>query len=245
MTLKSPHLLLVILTAICVRTYGQTSLHRSGDSSLHLALLHYHKSLNDQKGIYNGSLYLRLIQTHTGHVYFKSDSLTAGQVVYDGVLYENVPLLYDELKDELVTTDITGLSLVQLIKDKVTSFTIYSSAFIHQFTGTDSQGFKSNGFFRLLYDGKMKVLHRETKFLRQKIVRENEYNRYVDTQSGYWISSETGLQRISNYRDLLNVFGNTKKQVHEHIRSKGIKFREETEQTLVEAVSFYENARIK
>jgi hypothetical protein len=245
MTLKSPHLLLVILTAICVRAYGQTSLHRSEDSSLHLALLHYHKSLNDQKGIYNGSIYLRPIQTHTGHVYYKSDSLTSGQVVYDGVLYENVPLLYDELKNELVTTDITGLSLVQLIKDKVASFTIYSSTFIHHFAGADSLGLKSHGFFRLLYDGKMKVFQRETKFLRQKIVRENEYNRYIDTQSGYWISSEKGLHRISNYRDLLNVFGNKKKQVQEHLRSKGIKFRQQTEQTLVEAVSFYENARNK
>ena len=58
----------------------------------------YHNGIGDQAAKFNGSQYQGYtVSFSDGHPYFKADVLAKGKIVYDGVLFENVNLLYDSL----------------------------------------------------------------------------------------------------------------------------------------------------
>ena len=232
-------LLLLNLSLSCTYGYAQT-FSQSRELSLNHVLEMYHSSAGDQSGIYNGSLYLRYQKKlDHGHPYFRSDSFSTGRVLYDETWYENLPLLYDEVTGDLVTKDISGINLVKLVRQKITRFEIHGVTFTSINDSTRVQN-GSSGFYRLLYDGDVKVLHKETKFIRERIVAENETYRSVETKASTWLRDNARLAQIENQKHLLGFFGDSRKAVHDHLRSVNLNFRKQRERTIIEAARFFE-----
>jgi hypothetical protein len=155
-------------------------------------------------------------------------------------VYNDVPLLYDETKDALVTKDLSGLNLIQLVNEKISFFFIGEDKFAKPGAGNPP-----HAFYRVVHRGTFLLLQRENKFIRERIVRENEYYRHVQSQSTYWLYKDGSLTVIDSYRRLINVFGESGKKVQEHIRKKGLKYREAKEPTIIEAVNYFETLQAK
>ena len=82
----------------------------------------YYQALGDQAGLYNGPVYDPYIPPITeGNPYFLTESFSTGSVSYNGLNYEQVPLLYDIVRDEVVVRHPTGFPIA-LIKEKIDSF---------------------------------------------------------------------------------------------------------------------------
>ena len=65
----------------------------------------YYQSLQQQSGLYNGSEYVQYAHLlKEGHPYLDTSALVNGNVHYDGIVYKNVPMLYDLIKTTRYST---------------------------------------------------------------------------------------------------------------------------------------------
>ena len=197
----------------------------------------YHQSIGSQSGIYNGFQYYRYPGfINSGHPFYFADSLTKGSVYYDGVFYENVSLLYDEVTDELLTTDFRGDNLVQLVKLKVDSFTINDFLFIKIVV---SQSLFP-GYYRQLYSGETSALAKEVKTIAKTTNSDFEVRRTVESRLSYYVKFNEKYYGVSGAKQLLKLFGAKRRQVADHMKSKRINYRSNREDYIVEAVTFYD-----
>jgi hypothetical protein len=83
----------------------------------------YFQSLGEQSGVYRGTEYTGYpFQIKVGHQFFESEAISYGSVFYDGILYENVPMRFDIIKDQLVVRYVDQVSGISLHNEKIDFF---------------------------------------------------------------------------------------------------------------------------
>lgn len=186
----------------------------------------YYQGLGDQSGLFNGIQYAH----HTtnfkegGHPYFYATSMKEGSVVYDKVLYHNVFLSYDEVRDVLIFQD--SKHRIQLHSDLVSAFSILDNHFIRLVKDSLNTALVSSGFYQVVYNGNTTVLKREIKTIVEDIssasigivatVKAKEYF-YIKKNNTYWA--------IKNEKDLLTLFKDREKEVQTFIKDNKLDFK--------------------
>ena len=98
-------------------------------------------------GVFKGTEYFeRFNRINERHQYFKTSSFSNGSVVYNGQLYFNIPLKYDVFDDKLLIKDPNTLNapVIELDKNKISSFIINGHKFIHVFHNEKSEVISKN-----------------------------------------------------------------------------------------------------
>lgn len=204
------------------------------------AISMYHEASAVNAGIYNGPRYQRFGgYVSKGHPYFITDTLSQGSVKYDGILYDSVKLLYDELLDQLITTDITGKYLVTLLKNKTDSFFLLDHAFVH-LRGPEVKGKIPEGYYVNVYSGKSDLFKKEVKIQKERVEAEGVI-RSIDANTSYYVRVGNDYRSVVSSRSLMNAFGSDKKKVDDHLRKSNLKFSKQREAYIIEAVQFYDN----
>jgi hypothetical protein len=210
----------------------------SSSTAISNTIAFYQRAIGDQSGIYNGTQYYRYPDfINSGHVFFMFDSLTNGSVNYDGIVYKNVQLLYDEMTDQLLTTDYRKENLVQLVKLKVGRFTISNHNFVRIADGVPGI---SPGYYRQLYNGKSEVLGKEVKTIDKRIISQFEVNTTVEARNSYYIRINNRYRAVSGAKQLLKLMADKHKAVGDHLKSKKLKYKSNRENYIVEAVKHYD-----
>jgi hypothetical protein len=185
--------------------------------------------------LYNGPEYIRTYRNAAGTPFLVSDSLLPGTVTYDGVTYRNVFLNYDLVQDDVVVKGMQAFSL-RLVREKVDSFTLGGRRFLYL---ARNNGFAlPDGFYEVLYRGKVLVLARRVKRYIVSI-RTDEPSRFVFSSRFYILHNGT-VRSIENRSDLLNAFPERKDAVRKHLQGARLDFKKEPERTLMQAVTFNE-----
>lgn len=207
------------------------------DSALKNTLAVFTNALHDQAGIYNGIQYRRYPGTiHEGHPFYMADSLVAGTVTYDGLDYRNIKLLYDEVNDELITTDWQGDNLVQLLKERVNGFSMGMQQFVHL-----KGAYPAAGYYRVIYDGKSTVIAREKKEIQVKTGRTTaETERWVSRATDYYIKTPGGYRKFNRLNSFLSILGSHRRQVANYIRQNRMHFKSEKDRVLAQAARYYD-----
>src|ERR1700760_2430779 len=96
------------------------------------ALQAYHNFLSPEQALYRGSQYVEYnaLLADGAFPFFGDVHLQKGSVVYNGVFYEPVRLLYDIVKDQLVINEATNFYKIALFSPQVSAFTIGAHHFI-------------------------------------------------------------------------------------------------------------------
>src|SRR5947199_377464 len=121
---------ILLLLACCLYTCISSAQTNTRDTSNYAiavqnALSAYHQYLSPQTSLYNGAEYVDYAYTLTeGIPFFETSQFKIGSVKYDGVLYQNVPILYDELLGGVVIQDVYGRGKIILNTEKVTEFNL-------------------------------------------------------------------------------------------------------------------------
>src|SRR5580704_11895584 len=77
----------------------------------------YHRILNNASGLYNGGEYVKYyFNFEDGSPYFGINDSVPGSIFYDGVMYRNIFMKYDEVKDEVVIWN--NNEAIQLLDDR-------------------------------------------------------------------------------------------------------------------------------
>src|SRR5258708_23904736 len=84
----------------------------------------YYRDLGEQSPLYNGSEYIEYAFTlQEGHPFFESVAYVNGNIDFDGMIFHEVPMLYDIIKDQVVIRDFQKLYKINLPADKIRQFT--------------------------------------------------------------------------------------------------------------------------
>jgi hypothetical protein len=201
----------------------------------------YYQSLGEQSPLYNGSEYIEYAFTiQEGHPFFASGTYINGDINFDGMVFHNVPILYDIVKDLVVVQHFQKVYKINLVPEKIDWFTLSGHTFVR--LTYDSADQIKTGFYDQLYNGKTALFARREK----KILEENvnlQVYRTINSRNFYYIRKEKVYYPIRSLHTLLDVLKTQKKAILQNLKKSKIKFRKNPEQAMLMAVEYYDQLR--
>jgi hypothetical protein len=214
-------------------------MHNADSTGNTLAAAHaaatFQQAVHFQKDIYTGAEHIGYSPLSEGIAYFLTKEWTSGAVLYDGILYGNESLMYDQVKDKLVLKRFDGFP-VELRSDKVIYFTLAGHTFVY-INRNHPSGLKE-GFYDRLAVGSLTILVRRIKILEEQVDEMQLRQRFVQTTVYYALKGNT-YNIIKNKASLLSIVGGRKKEILQHLRQQGIKFKSNRELAIIAAAGYY------
>lgn len=215
------------------RVQGQQTQENSLLTAQAVAL--YHQALGRNAPLYSGVEYVGHQVPMQGHPFFLTREWQRGRILFDGILYQDVPMLYDVAADVLVigyAEETDPIVKLTLVPDKVTSFTLPQHRFVHL---QDSSGSLKAGFYEQLYQGKAQVVAKRSK---NTLMRPGSVAFY-DADKLY-LYKDGRYHAVKSKGSVLNVFKDRKKELTAYLRGLNINFNEQRERALVSLAQRYD-----
>jgi hypothetical protein len=211
------------------------------DSAYAVALREYHAFVNPDIELYRGPLYIEYAYTiKDGNPYF-DESIIKGTIIYNGLLYTNIPLLYDEVQDNVVIKDPYEIWMIALDRDHVDSFAIPHHQFI-RLSDTLNSSAPRPGFYEQLYRGdNLRLLRRESKTIQQQSSWQAiSFEKYTVTSTSYYLKKGDTYHAVNNKGSLLSALKDRKADVRKFIRSNHLNIRKDKQNSLVKVITWYD-----
>ncbi|SRR5258706_1740829 len=204
----------------------------------------YFRALGTELNLYNGVYYkgYRQHENDEGQPYFESDLWYEGSVFYDGIFYENIPMLYDLIEDELVIDHRYGAVKLKLIKEKVNFFIINGHRFVH-LTPAVSNSSLTSGFYELLYEGKYKAYARWQK-KRNEVTTTNEIQVRYEQKVQFYIFNGNEYLPVRAKSSVLRILKDKKPALQKFIRKQNLNFGAQCIESIPKILSFYESGSL-
>jgi hypothetical protein len=238
----------LIIISICLLAplfnFAQTQVSGPGtdQSSQENAIAAYYKFIGANNHLYNGSEYVTGVYRETMHPYFKAIWFSNGEVFYDGVLYHDVPLMYDIITDQVITNRFQMSFRIVLVSNKIEYFTLLGHTFVRITQDSVSKSVIGTGFFDRLYDGKVKVYAKRFK-KREELLRNNELIERIDEHNLFYVMKGGIYYSVQNKKSLWEVFQDHKSEIRKYLRKNGIKFRENPELAIMKSAAYYDQIK--
>ncbi|MCF6349054.1 MAG: hypothetical protein L3J20_12265 [Flavobacteriaceae bacterium] len=169
-------------------------------------------------GLYNGIDYKEKYRTLKGnHKYYNSPKFQIGNVVYDKQQYYNIEMKYDIYDDQLIVKlpSQSGSNFIQLIKEKLSVFSIEAHQFI-KISISKSENLPSNNFvfFEELYVSNELILYKDYNKIRNRrfLKKGFHYNIFKD-RNEYYLHYKNKYFLVKSKNSILNLFPNLAKEV--------------------------------
>jgi hypothetical protein len=229
----------ILLTCILSQ---HTTAQDADDTTVHENALNaisaYYQNLGEESPLYNGSEYIEYAYTlQEGHPFFQLATFVNGNVNLDGMVFRDVPMLYDIVKDQLIILDFQKVYKINLPADKVQQFSLLGHVFVR--IVRDSADQVKTGFYDQLYKGKIGLLARREKRVMEKY-SNIQISKVVISQDVYYIKKDGVYHTIKNKSSLFAVLKNKKKEVQQYLNTNKIKFKREPERAMIMAVQYYD-----
>lgn len=156
----------------------------------------YHSWAGPHDPVYNGREYERYaFYINNGLPYFITDTLVNAKMVYDGIQYNQIPLLYDLIADELITKSYDGKKMIKLVKQKVDSFNLNGAWFISIHHGNRDM---PEGYYQVLHDGNTLVLKKEVRRIENDIKYGEQLQKNIKSKVTYYVKEKDQYRKVNN-----------------------------------------------
>ncbi|MEO6639262.1 MAG: hypothetical protein ABIN25_13370 [Ginsengibacter sp.] len=233
--------LLLYLFSICIY-YSSASQGVSNDSLASSQskdmIAFYNDHTKSNASVYNGRGYIYYLFKMDGSPFFNNSDVSKGWIGYEGKLYNLVSLLYDLTRNEVVILMPDSNSRAVLHNEFIDSFQLAGHTFIN-LKEDPAQNIAITGFYDVLHEGKVQLLARRSKTMRE-ILKENPVVRVMVPRDVFYIHKSGLYYLVDNKKDVLRVLGDRKSDIKKMIRSQRIKLnRKNFENALISIVTFY------
>jgi hypothetical protein len=201
----------------------------------------YFQSLGDQSGLYNGSQYpgYAFGFKDGGHPFFYTDVILKGSIVYDKLLYPKAGLLYDEVMEVVLFQGATFR--IQLISEKISHFSVLGNNFIRVVKDSSNRTLVSTGFYQLLYEGKITVLKKEVKSIREVLISNAEgIYRYIDIKKYFYIRKNNEYYLVKSKKTIFKLFKEQKREMQQYIKQNRLNFKKDPDSLVVKLSAYYD-----
>jgi hypothetical protein len=218
----------------------------SDSSSTSRAVAHaktvYHRTLGPQEHLFSGSEYVELNMPRRGHPFHKAREWEEGDIFFDGILYPNIPMLYDVLRDQVVISHASEDNIfvkIKLNNDRIGYFDFMGDIFVQASGQTASGTSLTPGLYHQLYDGKVGVVAKRVK-TRQDVIESQMVIAVFTSKDRYYILKEGLYYPVKSKGSVMQVFKEHKKELARHLRKNQIKFRENREAAIISLAKHYD-----
>ena len=183
--------------------------------------------------LYRGKAYVTYQNSIEGHQSFKSVGMVdSGTVVFDGLHYQQAPLMYDVVLDELISRHPKLLVNLIIPKAFVTSFTIGVDTFV--VLRADQTNLQPGYYHQLLNVAGMVCYVKWAKEIKdEQMSAASNQRRFVETVTFYIKRPEDVVfQNITNQSALLRLFKAERRELRKHLFAAGLSYKESPEQTV-------------
>ena len=205
------------------------------------ALQVYHHYIAPDPGLYRGSEYVQYAYTlKAGHPYFDDVHMQQGSVFYAGLLYENIKLLYDLVRGEVViNTPYVAFSnyTIALINEQLDYFTIQNHLFIN-LRDTLNPSAPHRGFYEQLFKDRITLYKKEKKEILEDL-SSGKVERSILASEFYYLKKGPIYYAVNNKRSLLLALNDRRKEVRRFIRKNDLGIRHDKENTLMKVAAWY------
>lgn len=199
----------------------------------------YYSSVDHQSRLYNGIEHIGYSPRIKGHAYFQAVELRKGTIVYDGLVYTDVPMWYDMVKEQVIIQHFNKFTRIGLVSQKVTSFTLLDHQFIRLEIDSTLGLPIYTGFYDLLYKGPSTVLVRRIKTIYEVV--KDEVEREFTQQNYYFIQKDSAYYSVKSFKGLLTIFKDRSKEIKQYLRKNKIRYKKDKENTIVKAAAYYDS----
>ena len=173
-----------------------------------------------------------------GSPYF-TDALTQSSLHYDDGYYQNIPILYDMVRDLVVINRLDQNFKISLISTKLSSFSIKNHEFI-RIEKDSLQGIDlSSGFYDRIYAGKSTVLVKRKKMIQEVMEYTTTSQSYIE-ETFYYVKFEGNYVEVKNKSSVLKLFENKKSEIKSFLRKNKLDFKSDFEKTLIATCAYYD-----
>ncbi len=199
----------------------------------------YYQQTGDQSAIFNGRLYTGYGFTFKeGIPYFLSGEFRQESLVYDGIKFDDVPLLFDNLLEVVITKD-QGY-WVQLVNERVGSFNIANHHFIRIVVDSLDRSLSGTGYYEVLYQGHSIVLKKSIKKIKEELSSTEGILRSIDQTNRFYIRMGKAYFPVRTKKEMLGAFSDHRKEIQQFLRKNKLKFRKDKGNTLSMATAYYD-----
>lgn len=232
------HLILMLLVILHTASISQSLKSDTSLAAYKNAVSFYNQSLEQELHLFNGREDKGYpYQFVEGTPYFLTNNWSKGTLTYNGQVYENVRMLYDEVVDEVVYLYFDNSSRIRLSKDKVAGFSIMGHNFIH--LTPDAESSLVAGFYDQLYKGKNSLLAKRTKKILNSIQVTGSETRALYSDH-YYLKKGNSYFSVSNKRTLLKNLSDKRKELQQYIRQNELDFKKDIENSMVKTLAYYD-----
>jgi hypothetical protein len=190
--------------------------------------------------LYNGRVWKNQFGITDGDQFFLSSDFLKGSIGVDGYNFKSTMVRYDLYYDELLIQKPDG-PIIQLNKEMIDSFSLMHNEMTYRFINFENASPGSlNGYYHLLYDGKIKVYAKYVKELIPTTIT-NGLPRFSQINKVY-ILKDGKIRRADNRRELLNLFaeGEEQSMLKKYMRSNRIIISRNDPESFRRVIEYYE-----
>lgn len=197
----------------------------------------YARSLGEQARLYTGSQFVEYrYPMMKEHPFFGSPDAAVGTIWYDDMIYRDVPMWYDLVRDEVVVLNAARQIRIVLEGRRVKEFSLAG----HRFTRIDTVAALPAGFYELLYDGPSTLLakraKRYTEIIDEMTVKLDVY----PISPRYYISKDGGFQELKKPSQVKNLFPAKRRELDAFIKTNDLNFRRNPEAAMAAVLAYYD-----
>jgi len=204
--------------------------NQAPDSTINL----YFTSVGETSGLYNGRVFY-WYPLMKGHAFYPSADWQKGSVLYDGTWYQNLFIMYDIYRDEIVLKHPNSIP-IRLFSDRIQEFQLEDQHFTR--LQPDKDNVLKDAFYQVLAIGKVTVFAARQKKIEENIV-ENTLERSFITVDQYYLLKDGRYHLILNQKQLLSILKDKRQSITQNLRKQKLKYKKEKEKTIVQVAKFY------
>ncbi|GAB3994356.1 hypothetical protein GCM10028807_31930 [Spirosoma daeguense] len=194
----------------------------------------YNQAMYRQSHIYEGDEYIIHDHRIKVHPYYVAENLQTGTVLYNGINYENVLMLYDIVRDELAVQPPDGAYRLRLRNEKIARFSFDKHTFT-RIVADSATGIRT-GFYELLHDGKVKALAKRQKEVLEDISTGVYKGEYLP-KDRFYVFKDNTYHEVKTKSSLLRLFPDQSKELRKFIRTNKLKFKNELREEAITKVT--------
>ncbi len=197
----------------------------------------YFNSIGSQAPWINGRLNVPYnFAFENGTPYFGAPSFTKGTLVYNGIEYNDVNLVYDQMLDKLISYVEKGR--MELLFDHVNGFTLQGHPFIA--VSKDTIARMNRGYYEKLYQGRLVVLKKNLMEIKEDLVAGVGTLRSIITKPVYYIQKNNSYYHVTSKKTLLAALTDKKDDLQKFIKRNKLGWKKDTERLISETVAYYD-----
>ncbi len=200
------------------------------------------KSTGPSSYLYNGTAYTRYWNGVRGFPFFLSESFQNGKLLYSGITYHNVALMYDISRDELVIPDFSKEVNIKLIPEKIALFSIGSHEFVRLNGDSLSSGLLYPGFYERIYNGTVIAYIKHEKKIERSARAEDNFSQFT-LYASYYLWKDGIFHPVEGEKGLISIFKDNRQEIRKFLGKKEINYKKDPRGTIVQVAAFYDGLK--